>query len=303
MIFSELYSAYYNAVAAVLKEACKRKLSPADVRAIASQKAFGESLLNIEPALREQKWQLLLPDGSTPIRHAPSMPLTTLQKRWLKAVSLDPRVRLFPETIPDYPEVEPLFYPGDVLAFDRYGDGDPYEDENYIRRFRLILDAVEKKTPLDIESVNRKGSPVKYAVMPSYLEYSEKDDKFRLIAWGRRGQICINLGRITSCRASARPLQYDPAKSRTPARETVELELYDQRNAPERVLMHFAHFEKEAEKLDGDRYRLRITYDKEDETEMVIRILSFGPMLKVVSPARFTELIKQRLLMQRNCGL
>ena len=76
-------------------------LSPADVRAIASQKAFGESLLNIEPALRGQKWQLLLPDGSTPIRHAPSMPLTTLQKRWLKAVSLDPRVRLFPETIPD----------------------------------------------------------------------------------------------------------------------------------------------------------------------------------------------------------
>ena len=303
MIFSELYSAYYNAVAAVLKEACNRKLSPADVREIASQKAFGESLLNIEPALRGQKWQLLLPDGSTPIRHAPSMPLTTLQKRWLKAVSLDPRVRLFPETIPDYPEVEPLFYPGDVLAFDRYGDGDPYEDENYIRRFRLILDAVEKKTPLDIESVNRKGSPVKYAVMPSYLEYSEKDDKFRLIAFGRRGQICINLGRITSCRASARPPQYDPAKSRTPARETVELELYDQRNAPERVLMHFAHFEKEAEKLDGDRYRLRITYDKEDETEMVIRILSFGPMLKVVSPARFTELIKQRLLMQKNCGL
>ena len=89
---------------------------------------------------------------------------------------------------------------------------------------------------------------------------------------------------------------------RSTENETVELELYDRRNALERVLMHFAHFEKEAERMDQDRYRLRITYDKSDETEMVIRILSFGPMLKVTSPSHFTELIKQRLIQQKNCG-
>lgn len=80
------------------------------------------------------------------------------------------------------------------------------------------------------------------------------------------------------------------------------LELTDRRNALERVLLHFAHFEKQAEKLEEDRYRITIFYEKEDETELVIRILSFGPMVKVTSPQHFVDLIKQRLLAQKNCG-
>lgn len=303
MIFSELYSAYYNAVAAVLKEACEHPLTSGDIRTIAVQKAFGESLLSIEPALKEEHWQLLQGDGTTPIMHVPTMPLTTLQKRWLKAIFFDPRVRLFADALPEYPEVDPLFRPGDVCLFDRYSDGDPYEDERYIRHFRLILDAIKNKTSLDIESSNRKGNVVKLTLIPEYLEYSEKDDKFRMIASGKKSVRYINMGRIISCRISSRPMEYDPGKKKSAEHETVVLELYDRRNALERVLMHFAHFEKEAEKLDQDRYRLRITYDKNDETEMVIRILSFGPMLKVLSPSHFTELIKQRLIQQRNCGL
>ena len=64
MIFSELYSAYYNAVASVLREACRHPLSPDELRRIAACKAFRESVINIEPALREERWQLLKPDGT-----------------------------------------------------------------------------------------------------------------------------------------------------------------------------------------------------------------------------------------------
>ena len=69
----------------------------------------------------------------------------------------------------------------------------------------------------------------------------------------------------------------------------------------ERVLLHFAHFEKTAERIDGDRYSVTINYDKEDETEIVIRILSFGPMVKVTAPTHFIDLIKQRLIAQKSC--
>ena len=61
--------------------------------------------------------------------------------------------------------------------------------------------------------------------------------------------------------------------------------------------------EKEAEKLDEKHYRISVVYDKDDETEMVIRILSFGPMIKVTAPQHFVELIKQRLIRQKSCGL
>ena len=75
----------------------------------------------------------------------------------------------------------------------------------------------------------------------------------------------------------------------------------DKRKSLERVLLHFAHFAKEAEKLDQHLYRITIMYDKEDETELVIRILSFGPMIKVIAPLYFVDLIKQRLLQQKSC--
>ena len=68
-------------------------------------------------------------------------------------------------------------------------------------------------------------------------------------------------------------------------------------------MLHFSHFEKEAEKLGEDQYRVSIRYDKNDETEIVIRVLSFGPMVRVIRPESFVNLIKERLEQQISCGL
>ncbi len=145
MIFSELYSAYYNAVARILKDACAHPFSKTELREIVGKEAFGESLLSIESAILDERWQLLNADGTTPVRHAPTMPLTLLQRRWLKAIASDPRIRLFPDMIDDDPEVEPLFRQEDIDIFDRYSDGDPYDDENYVRHFRMILNAIKEQ--------------------------------------------------------------------------------------------------------------------------------------------------------------
>ena len=67
-------------------------------------------------------------------------------------------------------------------------------------------------------------------------------------------------------------------------------------------MMHFAHFEKEAERLSDNHYRIKIHYNREDETELVIRVLSFGPLIKVIEPESFINLIKERLILQKSCG-
>ncbi len=301
MIFSELYSVYYNTVAKVLKEAVKGPLSTGALRKIIDENAFGESILAIEPSLKEERWQLLSKDGRTVLKNAPTMPLTTLEKRWLKAIYEDPRIRLFTDDIPDLPEVLPLFKLEDICLFDQYSDGDPYEDEGYIERFRLILDAVKNKYPLDIRTTNRKGNIVRALVMPEYIEYSEKDDKFRLIGRSKRHEATVNLGRIVSCEKSDEPLsEFERIKPKIRQR-TLEFELTDERNALERVLLHFAHFEKEAEKIGEKKYKVKLKYDADDETEILIRILSFGPMVKVTGPGHFINLIKERLMMQKSC--
>lgn len=302
MIFSELYSAYYKTVAGILAAAVKHPLQKGELRALIEQKAFGESVLTIGPAIEGRRWQLIRADGSTPIRHVPTMPLTTLEKQWLNAIAADPRMRLFSDEKTEFPEVGPLFRPEDIAVFDRYADGDPYTDEAYIRRFRLILDAIGNRYPLRIDVAGQKGGTSRMTLMPEYLEYSEKDDKFRLIGAGHRQSRTVNLARIVRCEPSPVPVGAAPAERCSPKLRTVELEVADRRNAPERVLMHFAHFEKRTERVADDRYRVTVSYDGDDETELVIRLLSFGPMVKVTAPPRFVGLMRERLQSQKSCG-
>ena len=97
MIFSELYSAYYQAVAVILKHACDHPLQKSELRRIVDQCAFGESILNIEPALSEGRWQLLRPDGTTPILYPPTMPLTLLFCQLSSQYTAWPGIPLFTE--------------------------------------------------------------------------------------------------------------------------------------------------------------------------------------------------------------
>lgn len=302
MIFSELYSAYYQTVASIISRVLEGNCTEAELHRIVEEKAFGESALTILPALKSGKWQLIHPDMTTTLEHKPTMPLTHLQKQWLKAVSLDPRIRLFGVTFTDLDDVRPLFTSDDYRVYDRYTDGDPFEDEHYIRKFRTVLEAIRNQTPIKMEMHSRKGTTVFFRCRPLRLEYSEKDDKFRVITAGCRFVSTVNLARIVACHPyigehpvgySVKPKQY----------ETLTLRITDERNTLERCMLHFSHFEKQAEKLDAKHYRLHLRYDKDDESELIIRILSFGPRVEVISPDSFRERIKEKLRAQMENGL
>ena len=302
MIFSELSSAYYNTVAAILSAILGGEHSEAELQAIVTEHAFGESVLTILPSLKSEKWQLLHSDMTTPLEHKPTIPLTALQKRWLKAISLDPRVKLFGVEFPDLEDVEPLFTPADYCIYDQYNDGDPFEDAQYIRNFRIILEAIRKGSQIKFEMLNRKGNTMFVRCRPLRLEYSEKDDKFRVVTAGWRAVSTVNLAKIRSC---AHDIGYRrvSGRERTVVYDTVTVKIRDERNALERFMLHFAHFEKQAEKLDKKHYLVKIRYDHDDEPEMVIRILSFGPMAEVTEPESFRKLVIEKLKNQLSCEL
>ncbi|MBQ8399949.1 MAG: hypothetical protein IJX08_08320 [Clostridia bacterium] len=302
MIFSELYSAYYNTIAAVISRILEGEHSEKELQKIASERAFGESVLTILPSLKNEKWQLVHPDMTTDLEHKPTMPLTTLQKRWLKAISLDPRVKLFGVEFPELEDVEPLFTAEDYYVYDQYSDGDPFEDEEYIKKFRIILDAIRHNTQIKFEMVNRKGNTIFVRCRPLRLEYSEKDDKFRVVTTGWRTVSTVNLSKIRACAhyTGERPLDGEEAPIRY---DTLTLKVTDERNALERVMLHFAHFEKQAERVDRQTYLVKIKYAHDDESELVIRVLSFGPMVEVLGSESFKKLFIEKLKKQLNCGL
>ncbi len=294
MLFHEIYGSYFNVVAAVLSEAVKDRLTDEELTRLTRQKAFAESVLTIPHALKSETWPLLTKDLRTPLQHIPTMPLTLLQKRWLKALLSDPRIRLFSPSMDGLEDVEPLYQPDTFVYFDRYTDGDPYDDEDYIACFRMILTALREKRKLRIKFVNRKKRRLTWECVPYKLEYSAKDDKFRLRLFAAHDGHTINLARIRSCEL-LEPYSEKAFTPNSPKRETLVLELRDERNALERVMLHFSHLEKETERLDENTYRMTLHYDREDETEMLIRVLSFGPILHVISPSGFITKLKERL--------
>ena len=86
MIFSELYSAYYTAVGRIIKLMIGGCRDEREFRRVVEECAFGESAFSILPALKSGKWQLVRPDLSTVIENPPSVPVSLLEQRWLKAV-------------------------------------------------------------------------------------------------------------------------------------------------------------------------------------------------------------------------
>lgn len=301
-LFHEVYGAYFSAVSEILSKAVSRELTPEEMKRICDEKAFSESFLRIIPALINGEWQLLNSDLSTPLKKAPEMPLTTLQKRWLKAISLDPRMKLFGLDWGFLDGIQPLFMPEDIVYFDRYSDGDPFTDEHYISVFRTALEGAKTGSTAEILYHSAKGRTRRIKCRLKRLEYSEKDDKFRLRVSGCRNVDMLRLGGVEEILLC--PEVYFKSTEPEPQKMLcMEAELTDERNALERAMLHFAHFERETSHLGGKKYVLRVYYSVNDETEMLIRVLSFGPMMRVCAPESLVCEIKNRLRMQYELGI
>ena len=180
MIFNEIYGCYYNAVAKMISLAVDGRLTESKMNEIASEYAFEESLLTIIPALKNQDWQLIDHDFETPIENKPTMPMTTLEKRWLKTILLDPRIALFQIPMGELKDVEPLFEPGDIVYFDRYLDGDRYDHPSYIANFYIIQQAIKEHKKVRIKFWNNKNQERTHLLEPIKIEYSDKLRHFHL---------------------------------------------------------------------------------------------------------------------------
>lgn len=85
MIFSELYSAYYNTVAAIISGIIDGEHSEKELQKIVAERAFGESALTIMPSLKSEKWQLVHSELTTSLEHNPTMPVIHASKAMVES--------------------------------------------------------------------------------------------------------------------------------------------------------------------------------------------------------------------------
>lgn len=318
-VFDKIYNCYYKVVEQILLRASHSPITRQQMEETARKYGYEESAFTILPKLLSGEWALLSQNESglfeallTPCE---KLPLTNLQKSWIRALLEDRRIRLFlteEELIQLREElscVEPLFQEQDFHYYDRYLDGDNYASPDYQRHFHIIMEALENQVTLTVTYRGKQNTPSIHEVAPYQLQYSSKDDKFRLccldIKKGRAShKTILNLNRIEDCSVSghAVPERSDALRFQ-PVQKTcgpVQLEISGERNSLERCMLHFANYEKHTV-YDEERgvYLCSIYYDMADETELLIEILSFGPVVRVLGPEPFLAQVRSRVRKQR----
>lgn len=316
-LFSEIYNCYYQVVDSILKKAEKYLITEKEMNQVCSELGFAESGLYILPKLISQEWKLLASDDGLSYRsltgaHA-DLPLTLLQRSWLKTLLLDDRFRLF-FTDEELPVIEKyvrdaalLWEPDSFHYYDQYTKGDCYTSPEYREHFRTLLTAIPRRQYVTISYQSQKGNRITHHYLPLRLEYSAKNDQFRLLAVpeNERHSIyirVINLRGITKAVLLPRfdEQDFDLASliQKTYYQEPVRLLIKNQRNALERAMLHFSNYEKKTKKIDEDTWECLIYYNHSMETELLIEVLSFGPAIKVTGPESFLTQIKRRLQRQ-----
>lgn len=327
-IFSEIYGTYFRITAKLLE---KEEITDNDINKIIAEEGFQDSVLFLPKKLIPQKdgsdWGLLkqikqakqvkqvkqAADGSyiRVTKHKPPKIMTSLQKSWLRAKLRDPKLRLFlsDDTIAALDkrlsEVKPLYRQEHFRYTDRFSDGDDYLNENYRRNFRAVLKAVRSREILEIEFTSGHSRRVHSYFLPLKIEYSPKNDKFRIYCHSVKngklsGSGIINIGRIESVTGTGifydKNISLEKFFADRKCSEPAVVRISTERNGTERFLMEFAAYEKNTERDTATgSCTVRLWYDKQDETELLIRLLSFGPVIEILSPPELRRQAAQRV--------
>ena len=302
MIFDEKYSIYYKTVREIMNSLISDPtIKTNDLLNIAERNGVVRIDKVIDPIFDFQAWNLASKQKgnySSKIKYPIDYPMTLLEKRWLKAISLDPRIKLFGLEFEGLEDIEPLFLLEDYVVYDKRNNGDKYTDPEYIKKFQFLLYSIRNKKRIHIQSMSRKGNVSDVYCEPTDLEYSEKDDKFRLRVKGRKYIGVVNIDRIFFYELFEGEFNYAGFELDN-TRKKVELIVTDERNTLDRCMLHFAYFHTAVEPIEGtNQYRVHIEYDNEDLSEMVIRVLMFGPYVEVTNPPEFRQAVVAKLEQQ-----
>ena len=313
-LFDKVYGCYYRAVRHILEQASLGPVERRQAEELCRRYGFEESALALVPKLFGGSLPLLDEEGESRLKNTPpKLSLTGLQKSWLKALTGDPRFLLFftdaeiEEMQKELEDTEPLYRQEDFYYYDRYGDGDTYEDPVYRENFSQAQRALAERRILLVAYEGKKGRVRPFEALPLRMQYSSREDKFRLCClekqhgrWEKR--TVLNMGRMKGCHVSAErwasAMLAREQQSLFPeeSREPVRLEINGERNSLERCMLHFANYEKRTEYDEKrEKWICSICCDREDEPELLIDVLSFGPVVRVLGPEDFVRQVRQRV--------
>ena len=109
----------------------------------------------------------------------------------------------------------------------------------------------------------------------------------------------INLRNIKECSIT---IEKPTSEEESTEYETLKVEIFDNTGTHyhfNRAIRQFSYFKKSCKKTEKENtYEMTVDYDSSDESEIVIKVLMFGPNMKVLEPQSVIDEIKKRVTKQ-----
>lgn len=261
------------------------------------------------------------------------LPFTKIEVRWLMTVMDDSLATIFlsPGQIKAIKRaLEMAPFKAKKLPFNAINYFDRYKREQYFGKdtnskcsdaqiskkelscLRTLYHAVGVGNKVKVVFKNWAGKKCYVTCSPVWIEYSRRDDVFRFsyIHSSMEKIRTINVPRIISV-TELQEKNYDLKSQREQFEKIlkatmtdIKVEFYQgTRNLPDRILTEFSLWKKKCVyDVTSRRYTMTLHYSTLDEKEIMIRLLSYGPYIRIVADDDNYVLseLKRRIAKQRD---
>ncbi len=236
------------------------------------------------------------------------VPLTEIEIQWLLNILDHNQARGFltKDEIDAIKEKLPemsVFNVNRVVLYDKHSDEKLekyYEDSDFGVILRNIMSAISERKIVWIKYRNQNDVENEFPIIPYCIEYSKRDNRFRVNAVGYmltdKENFVGEYGRVfsypldgilafkdTGKIADAKLMQEKIDIFNKENKKTIVIFFPDSNGIPDRILTEFSCYKKTCIKWGNGTYRMTLEYFKEDYMEIVIRLLGYGSLITVKS--------------------
>ncbi len=237
---------------------------------------------------------------------------TIVEKQWIKRLIEEPMVKVLlgdtlvlklEEALDDVNRI------GNIDMIERTYKANNDVSIDYLKfhdDFHKILQGIVENKPIRYSNVDKWGNRYENKLsLPIRIEYSLKDDKFRISMYSleENRPIMVNLHTIEQVE-----LVHDMKpnidkeevlkllKENKYAKEPIVLEVTDERAAMERCFMCFSGFERTSRTLGDNKYEIKLNYYTFEEDDVIRKLIALGPFVKVISPQRVIDVVVSKIM-------
>lgn len=179
-------------------------------------------------------------------------------------------------------------------------------DRYYSSKFKKIIQAIKENKDLKIIFISNKNFQSFKRVIPYKIEYSMQDQKFRLVCIQYRNNVLdkvirIRISSIQDIKIVERSINIDVNKYiNNTNKESIEIQVFPELNGIERVFIELSNYQRTATfDKETNSSIMKIYYEDSDSLELVLKLLSFGKVIKILTPGYIKDEVLKRIKKQK----